>query len=1113
MAPLPSANFHFLRKHSRALADLGALAERYFADDPNTTIIKMRQYGELLAQDVAARVGVYDGPRVTQVELLRSLERTRFFDRTVAGLFHSIRRLGNRAAHEVTASHGDALHALRMAREAGVWYVKTFHQRGLKAGPFVAPKSDPPAANAKVIEQLKQIREKLAEFKAEADAATRRALEAEERAEEAESEAADWADLAREMEAEVEAARAARVEELADAPPEPDLDAVAEAARVAADEVDLDEADTRKIIDQQLRDAGWEADSETLTHAAGVRPQQGKAVAIAEWPCGGDRADYVLFIGLDPVGVIEAKRKNKNVLGALRQAKHYAENLADGEEIAATGYRVPFLFSCNGRPYLEQLKEASGIWFLDGRKPTNHSRPLVGWFSPEGIKEMQTRDIEKTQARLAAETTDYLPLRGYQLEAIRAVEDAIGRGQRRVLLAMATGTGKTRTCIGLAYRLLKTRRFRRMLFLVDRTSLGEQARDSFQELRIENKSFGDVFEVKAIHDKDATRSTKVHFATVQGMVRRIFYPGDDAEVPPVDRYDCVVVDECHRGYLLDREMGEAELAFRDQDDYVSMYRRVLDYFDAVKVGLTATPAPHTAQIFGAPVYSYTYREAVVDGYLVDQEPPIRITTKLSRDGIHFAAGEEVETYEKSRGQLTLWETPDELDFDVEAFNRQVITESFNRTVCAYLARQIDPEEPGKTLIFCSTDQHCDLVVRVLKEELAREHDGVHDDDVVKITGAAHDPGGLIRHFKNEVRPKFATTVDLLTTGIDVPSITRLVFLRRVRSRILYEQMIGRATRLCTAIGKESFQVYDAVDIFEALKDFTEMTPVATSQNHTFVKLAAELAASADVGWNGQVRDQMLAKLRRKRAAYARPGHAERFEARAGMPPDAFIDWAASCEPPELSAHFAARPDLARFLDETTGGTRPGSVISHHDDELVTVTRGYGKHGGPGDYLAAFEDFIKSNVDELSALTVITTRPRELTRKQLKEIRLKLDLAGFTETGLEQAYRDTKNVEIAASILGFIRRYALGDPLLPYDQRVDRALAKILGKHDWSAKQRKWLERIAKQIKANYVVDREALDADEFKRQGGGFERLNKTFDGRLAAVLDEINDALWEDAI
>ena len=134
--------------------------------------------------------------------------------------------------------------------------------------------------------------------------------------------------------------------------------------------------------------------------------------------------------------------------------------------------------------------------------------------------------------------------------------------------------------------------------------------------------------------------TKLHFATVQAMVKRLAdSDSGEGEHLPIDQYDCIVIDECHRGYTLDREMSDGELQFRDQADYLCKYRRVLDHFDAVKIGLTATPALHTMEIFGEPVFEYSYREAVVDGWLVDHEPPIRIETELSTKGIRWAAGE------------------------------------------------------------------------------------------------------------------------------------------------------------------------------------------------------------------------------------------------------------------------------------------------------------------------------------------------------------------------------------------------------------------------------------------------------------------------------------------
>ena len=148
------------------------------------------------------------------------------------------------------------------------------------------------------------------------------------------------------------------------------------------------------------------------------------------------------------------------------------------------------------------------------------------------------------------------------------------------------------------------------------------------------------------------------------MVRRLLYPSDDAEPVPVSGYDCVLIDECHRGYNLDRELSDTEFTFRDEADYISKYRRVVEHFDAVRIGLTATPAKHTTEVFGRPVFQYGYRRAVVEGYLCDHEPPLRIVTKLARDGIRFEAGSEVTVYEPRSGQLDLFETPDDVAFEV-----------------------------------------------------------------------------------------------------------------------------------------------------------------------------------------------------------------------------------------------------------------------------------------------------------------------------------------------------------------------------------------------------------------------------------------------------------------
>ena len=184
--------------------------------------------------------------------------------------------------------------------------------------------------------------------------------------------------------------------------------------------------------------------------------------------------------------------------------------------------------------------------------------------------------------------------------------------------------------------------------MVDRSALGDQAAGEFSTTKIvSGKAFADIFGLKRLQDVTPETETKIHICTIQGLVKRVLYAADNSEAPPVDQYDLMVVDECHRGYLLDREMSDAELSFRGQEDYISKYRRVLEYFDAVKVGLTATPALHTTEIFGDPIFTYSYRQAVIDGYLIDHEPPVRIETALARAGINVLALDKARVFQTS----------------------------------------------------------------------------------------------------------------------------------------------------------------------------------------------------------------------------------------------------------------------------------------------------------------------------------------------------------------------------------------------------------------------------------------------------------------------------------
>jgi type I restriction enzyme R subunit len=859
-----------------------------------------------------------------------------------------------------------------------------------------------------------------------------------------------------------------------------------------------------------------------------ARFRQEGTIAIAEWPTASGPADYVLFVGLICLGVVEAKRRNRNVAAHIDQAGRYAQGfLADpGMEIPAGGpwaadpngeavaFRIPFLFSANGRGYLKQVETQSGIWFRDTRAMTNLRRALSDWYTPDGLLALLGQDHLRAQSELAEKPFDFgFDLRPYQKRAIQTVEQVLAKdGWRSLLIAMATGTGKTKLAIAMLYRLLATRRFRRVCFVVDRTALGDQAGGEFRTTRVVGaNTFADTFGLKGLNEVNPDESTKVHICTIQSLVKRILFAATPEAVPPVDLYDLIVIDECHRGYTLDRELGDAELTFRDERDYVSKYRRVIEHFDAVKIGLTATPALHTTEIFGRPIFTYGLREAVIDGYLIDQEPPTRIETALSVAGIHFERGGELPLLDPQTQHIDLTVAPDDLDFEVESFNRRIITRAFNRVVAEELAKHIDPSLPGKTLIFAATDAHADMVVDELKTAFTAAYGGIEDGAVAKITGSIDRPGRMIRSFRNDELPKVAVTVDLLTTGIDVPSIVNLVFLRRVNGRILYDQMIGRATRRCDAMGKETFRVFDAVRQYDAIQDFTEMKPVVVNPSLSFEQLLRELAEATDPAFRAVVRDQLLVRLRR-RITKLDPNAAFAWQTMAGESPHESLDRVRTAIPDDLAEWARARPGLGPILDWQPEGGRPVPLpVSFHPDRHHATTTGYGAAGRPEDYLSAFATFLRENGNRRAALQTVLTRPRDLTRAALKELALALQEANFNEVTLRAAHRETTNQDIAAGLIGFVRQTALGDALEPWPARVQRAMTRLRTRQAWTAPQRQWLDRIATLVAEMGVADSALLDEGLFA-QNGGARRLNTVFGGRLADLLGDINEEVWKPA-
>ena len=1080
------SNFAFLKSHFPVLANFGILAEKYCYSDSNSCIMKLGMIGETIVNLMLTYDKIKIPTDCNAVTKIKILSLQGLLTPDLSDILHALRKARNKAAHTNYENIKEGQTLLEMAYSLCEWFMQTYGDLQYKHCKFVMPTeadaksitdNDDKAAEQKMLEETEKI------------AAAAKAVAADERR---------------------------------------------KRALAAASQRQKSEAETRYMIDTQLRKVGWEADTENLRYGKGIRPQKGKNLAIAEWPtlsAAGNkgRADYALFAGEKLVAVIEAKAEHKDIPSVIDyQCKEYAQNIRPEDEkyvITTWGkYKAPFVFATNGRPYLAQLETKSGIWFLDLRESANMPKALRGWISPDGMLKLLESDIEKADKALQTLPYDFLRdkdglnLRQYQLNAIQAAENAVINGQKNILLAMATGTGKTRTVLGMIYRFLKTGRFNRILFLVDRTALGEQAEDVFNEVKLEDlKTLNDIYDIKTLEDAVFEDETKVHIATVQGMVKRLLY-NDEERQPSVTDYDLIVIDEAHRGYLLDKEMGEDELLYRDQLDYQSKYRMVIEYFDAVKIALTATPALHTTQIFGKPVFKYTYREAVIEGYLVDYDAPHKIKTQFNTEGIKYNKGETLALYDPVTHEITNSEVlQDEMNFDVEKFNKQIITPSFNRTVLEEIARDIDPEDvmQGKTLIYAVDDEHADLIVKILKEIYTNY--GIDNDAIMKITGSV--AGGnkrkvqeAIKRFKNERFPSIAVTVDLLTTGIDVPEITTLVFMRRVKSRILFEQMLGRATRLCPKINKTHFEIYDPVGVYDSLEEVNTMQPVSADPKTTFAQLLDGLEVLEDEAHIKNAVAQIIAKLQRVKRRLTKEEVNEFKDLAAGLTVEGFIQKIESLPAAEARNTLLMEASLLEMLDDKHGHGGYTKVISDKQDKFLIRERGFGKNEQrPEDYLEAFEDFVKNNVNEIAALNIICTRPKELTRETLKSLRMALAQNGFTTQQLNTAVSEITSEEITADIISLVRRYAIGSPLVSHQARIRRAVDKLKKAHNFSRVELNWLSRIESYLLNESVMNVKVFDEDERFKTNGGYKRLNQIFRNNLEGIITELNEYLYDD--
>jgi type I restriction enzyme R subunit len=885
----------------------------------------------------------------------------------------------------------------------------------------------------------------------------------------------------------------------------------------------LNEQATRKLfIDKLLSASGW----------APIVPFQDKKVydkaSVEEYPTGSGPADYVLINNRRLLAAVEGKKVAVGPQNVLQQAQRYARTI-DNPTFSFDGNKLPFIYSTNGKV----------IWFQDLRHPLNRSREVAAMHTPSALEDLLSKNEEVSSRWLAENPVDNSFLRPYQKEAIQKTEEAIINRKRNMLMAMATGTGKTFTTVNLIYRLMKSGHAKRILFLVDRKALAAQAVTALasfepepglkfnniyevysQRFRKEDFEEGESYDPTVLPNEYLTAPRNgdafVYVCTIQRMRMNLFgreglseelaREGDDADKLdiPIHAFDLIIADECHRGYT-------------SQED--SKWREVLNHFDAIRVGLTATPAAHTTAFFREVVYRYDYERAVHENFLVDYDG-VAIKSDITINGTFLKEGEEVGVRDTQTGQLVFDTLEDQRTLAPETNETQWTAPDRNRKIVQELKKyMLDQEkETGhfpKTLIFADNDlphtSHSDLLVNMLRDEFGRG-----DAFVQKITGSpsVDRPLQRIREFRNRQNPCIVVTVDMLSTGVDVPKIENIVFLRSVKSRILFEQMLGRGTRLCPEINKTHFTVFDCfggslLEYFQKTTGITTVPPV--KPNVTIRELVQHIADNQDRDYSINALSKRLLRISKNITQESRNqfNHVlgeDIADFGAGLYQQLKKDWAGTIKILQSEA----------FLQLCENYERPKRTFLEAISAIDTVSTttlfraADGSELKPQDYIQMFEQFVRKNPEHIQALEVLLNRPREFHTEELKTLRQTLELSPkelkdkFTERNLRRAY----NHELA-DIISIIRHAATGEEILTAESRVQKAYEKIRSDRHFTPEQEKWLELIRQHMIANLLLEKDDFDTlPIFTRAGGSYGKLNKIFEGKFDALIKELNEAV-----
>jgi type I restriction enzyme R subunit len=602
----------------------------------------------------------------------------------------------------------------------------------------------------------------------------------------------------------------------------------------------------RANIDRLLTAAGW-----LIQNRDSINIEAGRSIAIREFPLahGHGFADYLLYIDGYAAGVIEAKKAGVPLIGVEIQTARYSQGLP--QNLPAPRRPLPFCYQSTG-------VETRFTNFLE---PDARSRPVFGFHRPETLVGWLEADLKSPGATLRGRLRimPFLPREGlwdHQYRVIANLEQSLARNDPRALIHMTMGSGKTFTACNFTYRLIAHAGARRILFLVDRRTLGRQALNEFQQFSIpgDGRKFTEIYNVQLLSSNTIDPVCRVAITTIQRLYSILKgepdYDSGNEETSaasladlhkapdpieyngaiPIETFDFIVTDECHRSIY-------------------NLWRQVLEYFDSFLIGLTATPSKNTLGFFNQNVMPpYTYADAVADGVNVDFDV-YRIGTRITSSGSRVESGYWID----KRDRLTRARRAELLDTDFsytsQDLNRDVVAPDQIRTVVREFRDKLFTDifpgrtEVPKTLVFARDDSHADDIVQIVREEFGKGNDfcqkityrtgkvrvskQVKREDGTEQTitdwvEAGDKADGILNFFRTTYNPRIVVTVDMIATGTDVRPLEILFFLRDVRSLNYFEQMKGRGVRILSsdelrgvtpdAETKDRFVIVDAVGV-------------------------------------------------------------------------------------------------------------------------------------------------------------------------------------------------------------------------------------------------------------------------------------------------------------